>query len=399
MSTELATKEIIGQKLEQAASKLKEAGLDLWITFVQETSSGAERIFPYVSPGHLTWESAIVVGADGKRRLICGNMDQQNFEQSGLYDEVLTFVQDFKEPFLELMKRLAPKSVALNYSFKDPIADGITHGRFELLKRLLRQASPGVKIFPADDIVGALISTKTPLERVHVQKAVDVIVEIFKEIDAYLRPGVTEKEVFGFVEGRIASRGLTRSFETLVFMGDRGYGAGHGSATDNALTPGDLMHVDMGVLVDGYASDMQRTWYLRKPGEDVAPEAPQKGFKTIVKAIEACRKALKPGAKGKKIDAIARRMIVKAGYPEYPHGLGHQIGRNVHDGGAMLGPAWARYRKTPFYPLEAGMIFTLEPSLTVPGHGGIGIEEDTIVTPEGGQFMAEPQRELWYVKG
>jgi Xaa-Pro aminopeptidase len=399
MSTELAPKEIIVQKLEQAAGKLREAGVDLWITCVQETSSGAERIFPYVSPGHLTWESAIIVGADGQRRLICGNMDQQNFEQSGIYNEILTFVQDFKEPFLEVVKRLAPKSVALNYSFRDPMADGVTHGRFESLKKLLRQASPGAKIVSAENIIGSLISTKTETEREHVQKAVDVIVEIFKEIDEYLKPGLTEKEVFGFVEGRIAARGLNHSFETLVFMGDRGYGAGHGSATDNPLTPGDLMHVDLGVMVDGYASDMQRTWYLRKPGEDVAPETAQKGFRVIVKAIEACRKALKPGVKGKKIDSIARKMIVKAGYPEYPHGLGHQIGRNVHDGGAMLGPAWARYGRTPFYPLEAGMIFTLEPSLTVPGFGGVGIEEDVVVTAEGGQFMAEPQRELWYVKG
>jgi Xaa-Pro aminopeptidase len=399
MSSELAPKEIIAQKMDQAASKLRESGVDLWITFVQETSSGAERIFSYVSPGHLTWESAIVVAADGRRWLICGNMDQQNFEQSGLYGEILTFVQDFKEPFLQLMTRLAPKSVALNYSVRDPIADGITHGRFENLKKLLRQASPGVKIVPADAIIGALISTKTDLERERVQKAVDVTVEIFKEIDAYLRPGLTEKEVYGFVEGRMASRGLKPSFETLVFMGDRGYGAGHGSATDNPLTPGDLMHVDLGVYVDGYVSDMQRTWYLRKPGEDVAPEAVQKGFKVIVKAIEACGKALKPGVKGKKIDSIARKIITKAGFPEYPHGLGHQIGRHVHDGGAMLGPAWARYRRTPFYPLEAGMIFTLEPSLNVPGHGGVGLEEDVVVTAEGAHYMAESQRELWYVKG
>ena len=399
MSSELAPKEIIEQKLDQAAAKLRETGIDLWITCVQETSSGAERIFPYVSPGHLTWESAVIVGADGQRRLICGNMDQQNFEQSGIYNEILTFVQDFKEPFLEVIKRLEPKTVALNFSFKDPMADGVTHGRFETLKKLLRQASPGVKIVSAEGIIGSLISTKTGLERERVQKAVDAIVEIFKEIDAYLKPGVTEKQVFGFVAERVASRGLTHSFETLVFMGDRGYGMGHGSATDNPLTPGDLMHVDLGVMVGGYASDMQRTWYLRRPGEDVAPEAVQKGFKTIVKAIEACGKALKPSVKGKKIDSIARKMIVKAGYPEYPHGLGHQIGRNVHDGGAMLGPAWARYGRTPFYPLEAGMIFTLEPSLNVPGHGGVGLEEDVVVTPEGAQYMAEPQRALWYVKG
>jgi len=397
MSTGLASREIIDQKLTQAASVLGSMGADLWVTFVQETSSGAERAFAYISPGHLTWESAILVRPSGERTVICGRLDQKDFEDSKLFAEVLTFVQDFKEPFLEYLRRVAPKRVAVNFSTNDSSADGIPHGRYLQLEAMLKEAAPGVEILSAETVITSLISQKSPLELSCIQEAVDHTVAIFEEISAYLKPGLTEKAVYDFVNGRIASRGLTPSFETLVFSGDRGQGMGHGTAGDNPLQPGDLVHVDMGVFVRGYASDMQRTWYVLKPGERTAPEAPRKGFAVIADANEACRAALKPGARGVDLDAISRKAVTDAGFPEYPHALGHQVGRHVHDGGALLGPAWARYRNTPFQPLAEGMVFTLEPSLNVPGFGAVGIEEDTLVTRAGGKFLARPQTELWLV--
>lgn len=399
MAGSLATPDIIKQKLNQAALKIEELGIDAWVTCVQETSSGAERIFSYLSPAHLTWESAIVVTATGKRYVILGQFDQQVFEASNLYDEVITFVQDFREPFTELLKRLSPKSVALNYSMEDPMADGITHGHFLSLESTIKKALPNVKIVSAEKIIRNLVSRKSPVETAHIQKAVDITVKIFDEIADFIRVGRKEKETYDFIQERFAARGLEPSFETLVFAGDRGVGMGHGAATDNDFRPGDLVHVDMGVFVEGYASDMQRTWYLLRDGEDVAPEAVQKGFNTIIKAITESGKILKPGITGREVDAVSRAVVTEAGYPEYPHGLGHQVGRNVHDGAAMLGPAWARYGNTPMIEIEADQIFTLEPSLTVPGHGAVGVEEDVIVTPDGAKYMAEPQRELIYIRG
>ena len=361
--TGLASKDIIAQKHAQAAEKVRNLGVDLWVTYVQETSAGAERVFAYVSPGNFTWESAVLVTPEGKPTVICGRLDQQVFEESGLFKEVTTFVQDFKVPFMEYLGALKPRKVAVNFSLNDPSADGIPHGRFLQLESMLKEAAPGVEIVSAEPIIGALISQKSELELACIQEAVVHTVEILGEIHAYLKSGLTEKQIYDFVNARIASRGLTPSFETLVFAGDRGAGMGHGTATDNPLQPGDIVHVDMGVFVRGYASDMQRTWYVLKPGEVKAPEAAQKGFDVIVKAVEACRAALKPGVKGVEVDTIARGMVTAAGFPEYPHALGHQVGRHVHDGGALLGPAWARYRNTPFLPVEESQIFTLEPSL------------------------------------
>ncbi|MEW6759128.1 MAG: M24 family metallopeptidase [Acidobacteriota bacterium] len=397
MGHELSTPDIIAQKLDQAADALRESGADLWLTFVQETSAGAERIYYYISPGHLTWESLIAVTPSGERFLICGRFDQQVFEASRLFTEVITFVQDFREPFEALMARLKPRRVAVNFSMNDTAADGIPHGRFLYLEELLKSFAPGAQVVSAESIIGALISQKSPKEQAHLQAAVTHTVGLFEDIGGFLRPGRTEKEIYDFVQGRMAAKGLTPSFQTLVFAGDRGAGMGHGAATDNAVRECDLVHVDMGVFVGGYASDMQRTWYVRKPGETTAPESVQKGFDTIVRAIDAAAAVLRPGIPGTEADAAARAVVVGAGYPEYPHALGHQLGRHAHDGGCLLGPRWPRYKNTILLPVRENQIFTLEPSLNVPGFGAVGIEEDVLITRDGPRFFAEPQRELWFV--
>lgn len=392
------SQEIIRQKLDQAASKLEDLDIDLWVTFVQETSSGAERVYEYVAPANLTWESAILVGRGGAPAVICGSFDQKDFEDSKLYSRVIPYVADFKVPFVEYLKEVSPRRVALNYSFDDASADGITYGKFVFLKGVLEEALPGVEIVSADRVIGGILSQKTALERAAVQEAVGITVGLFEELKSFLKVGLTEKQVYDFLQGRMASRGVEPSFQTLVFSGDRGAGMGHAAATENDLRPGDLLHVDMGVWVRGYASDMQRTWYVLRPGEGAAPEAAGKGFHTIAAAIAGAAKVLKPGVEGRAVDAVSRKFITDAGYPEYPHALGHQLGHHVHDGGTLLGPAWPRYKKTPFMTAELGQIHTLEPSLTVPGHGAVGIEDDVVVTESGAEFLAESQKELWLIR-
>jgi Xaa-Pro aminopeptidase len=398
MSKDFAPVEIVAQKLEQASALLKENDIDLWITFVQETSAGRERIFDYIAVADLTWESAIVITRGGEKFVILGKFDEQPFRESGLYTKMMPYVQDFKEPMTELLKQYSPKKVALNYSFQDPSADGITYGKFKYLEKLITDESPQTKIVSAEDIVIGLISQKSPKEIEYIEKAVKITEEIFTEISVFLKVEKTEKEVYDFIQDKISSRGLKPSFETLVFSGDRGDGMGHGQVTENKIQKGDLLHVDMGVFYNGYASDLQRTWYFLREGESKAPDAAVKGFNAIRDAIELSGKELKPGGKGLDLDTISRSHIVKEGFPEYPHALGHQVGRFVHDGGALLGPAWARYKNTPFMKLGLSQVFTLEPSLKVDGFGAIGIEEDVIVTKSGAKYLSHLQRELWLIK-
>ena len=118
------------------------------------------------------------------------------------------------------------------------------------------------------------------------------------------------------------------------------------------------------------------------------------GAADVPESIEMARQALKPGVRGVDIDRIARDTIVSEGYAEYPHGLGHQVGRFAHDGTALLGPAWEKYAGKPFEPVETGMVFTIEPRLTVPGRGVVTIEEMVLVNRSGAEYLSTPQTEL-----
>ena len=110
--------------------------------------------------------------------------------------------------------------------------------------------------------------------------------------------------------------------------------------------------------------------------------------------ITETTKLYKPGTKGYRIDAVAREMLKDNNYPVYQHALGHQLGRSVHDGAAIVGPKWKRYGTTTSIPLEEGNIFTVELGIELKNIGYIGLEEDLVVTKEGGQFLCSRQNEL-----
>jgi Xaa-Pro aminopeptidase len=173
----------------------------------------------------------------------------------------------------------------------------------------------------------------------------------------------------------------------------------HYGPTGRTIEPGHILNMDFGVRVDSYCSDMQRTFYILQPGETKAPADVSRGFETIHRAVEESKAAMKPGVTGETIDAVARTIVTAAGYEEFPHALGHQVGRFPHDGTALLGPRWEKYAHKPLRPLEPGMVFTIEPRLTVPGKGVVTIEEMVVVTGSGVEWLSDPQRELLLVRG
>ena len=134
--------------------------------------------------------------------------------------------------------------------------------------------------------------------------------------------------------------------------------------------------------------------YLLAPGETRPPEPVQQAFKIVSEAVQRASEAMKPGVAGNLVDAVARGIITRAGYPEYVYATGHRLGRAAHDGGGVLGPEWERYGVTARYLLEAGHVFTLEPGVAVPGYGYLGLEEDVLVTEKGAIFLSEPQTEI-----
>jgi Xaa-Pro aminopeptidase len=393
---------IVQEKVDQAKNVLREKGIDAWITFVRETSAGGDPVLSLIyGDATLTWESVLIVPADGDPTAIVGRYEVEAARNTGAYPRVQGYDQSIRPHLIEALERLNPTSIAINTSLSDVYADGLTHGMYRLLLQSLEGTPFGERLVSSEEVVGALRGRKTATEVERVRKAVQITDEIFKRTFAQVRVGMTEKDVSQFMQNSAADLGLglawSRDGCPTVNTGPDSP-VGHVAPTDLAIQPGHILHIDFGVRSEGYCSDIQRDAYILRDGETGAPEAVQHGYDTVVGAIQAAVAEMKPGAVGKDIDALARQIVVKAGFDEYKHALGHQLGKEAHDGGGLLGPLWERYGDSPLKTLEVGQIYTVEPSLLVPGYGVIGIEEDVIITQTGAEYLGPPQTELILIR-
>ncbi|HEX2897160.1 MAG TPA: Xaa-Pro peptidase family protein [candidate division Zixibacteria bacterium] len=385
--------DLVKAKINQVYGILNELNLDSWLVFVRETSMMADPVVPLVVGHEVTWQSFFLYSKTGKSYALVGNFDKDNFERSGRFDEVLTYTASPIEEFRRLVDRVNPGEIALDYSTSDSAADGLTHGMFLLLKEYLQGTPYADKIITAEEFISKLRSRKTPEEIKLLKKAAIIAGEVWDEVSKKIKVGMTEKEIGGLIDKAIAKKGCKNSFDTLVNAGDKTE-AGHGTPTNAKLGAGDLLHVDFGVLYQNYCSDIQRLIYFKRPKEKSAPAELLDAFDMVNDIISQTASLCKPGKKGHEIDSLARQILVDNGYPEYQHALGHQLGRSVHDGGAVLGPKWERYGNTPEIPLEEGNVFTLELEILLPGIGCVGMEEDVSIINGKTVFLSKRQLKL-----
>jgi Xaa-Pro aminopeptidase len=393
---------LIREKIEQVPAILGELGLDAWMLFSRESASVHDPSFDLVVGTNVTWHSAFILTRSGDRIAIVGSLDKANIESHGHYPEIVTYVGGITADLRKVLTRLDPKRIAINFSVNDAAADGMTHGQWLALAAIVEGTPYAGRLETGERLVAALRGRKTPAERRLIGEACDATVRIFEAVTPKLRAGLTEKQFAAMiVEEMHRDPGLTPAWDEehcpAVFTGPDSAGA-HAGPTDRPIEPGHIVNVDFGVRRNGYCSDLQRTWYVTRPGETAAPEAVQKGFDTILRSIRDAAATIRPGKTGAEIDDVARGVVTSAGYAEYAHGTGHQIGRVAHDGGGGLVPRWERYGNTPLLPIEAGQCFTIEPRLTVPGHGVATCEDIVAVSDQGATFLSRPQERLWLVR-
>jgi Xaa-Pro aminopeptidase len=392
---------IFKEKIEQAVEILKEKEIDMWITFVRESSINHDAAMDIIVGTNSTWQAAFIINKDGNTTAIVGDMEEGNFVKAGIYKNVIGYLKSIKEPFVTHLEGKKPKSIAINYSKNSVLADGLTYGMYQLLLDHLQGTVYAERLISSEEIISALRGRKSATEIDIMEVAITETLKIFDETTNFIKPGISEIEVANFVKKIVAERGFEFAWEEshcpAVFAGPNPEGA-HSGPTEKLVQKGTIVNMDFGIKYKGYCSDIQRTWYILNDGEDKAPEPVQKGFETIRDAIQKAADAIKPGVKGVDIDAIARNHITANGYPEYPHGLGHQVGKTAHDGVSGLFPSWERYGNAPFMELEEGQVFTIEPRLPVEGYGVSTIEEEVYITKDGCEFMSEPQKELILIK-
>ncbi len=246
----------------------------------------------------------------------------------------------------------------------------------------LKKTLPQIKLMGSERIIEKIASVKDAEEIENVKKAGAVCGKVLKEVFPLINPGVCELEISAELSYRAKKHGSeTDPFEPIVASGKRS-ALPHGISSAKKLEHGDLVIIDFGAVVNGYAADITRTVVL---GE---LSLKQKEIVDVVfNALEVSESAAKPGLTGKQLDQVARDYINKRGYGDFfQHSLGHGLGLDVHE--------LPRIGEQSSDPIEAGNVITLEPGIYDPEMGGVRIEDDFVITSDGSENLTPFPREV-----
>jgi len=230
------------------------------------------------------------------------------------------------------------------------------------------------RLLAAPTIVTDLRAIKEPGEIETLQRAVDCGDAALGHVTALMEPGWTEKQVAWEIEKYAREHGAEfMSFPTIVAAGPRG-AMPHAQPTDAVIQKGDPVVIDMGVIVDGYCSDLTRTIVCGGgPGSDKFRQV----YDIVLTAQRTAEELLRTGMGGEEGHMFAHNVIAQAGYGEhFGHGLGHGVGLQVHEP-----PYLGRTSKSIF---EDGNIVTVEPGIYLTGEFGVRIEDQCVF--EGGKL-------------
>lgn len=406
--------ELHTEKIAQARAYMRERSIDLAV--IRDRGSGDPSVALLF--GTKTAGDSVYLMTRERSIALVEERDRPVVVESGLFDEVVTHAgsdtaaaggsasgvasaaasaaayPSLAELLSRRVSRIDPGSIAINISRDNHLADGLTVGSYRSLLKMLGEPYRE-RIVSSEDYLQKLRSIKTPEEIGYIRKAIEITLEIYDEVFAAVRPGMSEIEVGDlFVAGmraREVVNGISRDLSPPIVMKHK---IAHRPPGEGILEPGDYLIMDFSVDYKGYCSDIARTAYILAEGETEASPVMQEAFRTVREATDAALALLKPGAIGKDVDAAARQYVLERGYPNIFHAVGHQVGRDVHDGGTMLGPEKQRYRKAARGSIEEGMVFAVEPTILYEQGPAIISEDNYVVTADGPELLGEPQKEL-----
>ena len=319
--------------------------------------------------------AAAVVGREGSRRFVT---DFRYLTQSA--EEVdPAWEREIAVDLLAGVVKGLPGSGELRVAFDDAHMSVKDHGRLAGMVRA------GIELVPAGGAIETLRAVKDADELEAIRAAARLADDALTEVLGRGLVGRTEREVALDLEFTMRRMGAqAASFPPIVAAGEHG-ALPHATPREVPIPAGTLVVVDWGAQLDGYASDCTRTYATG----DIDPRDGQV-YALVLQAQEAALAAVRPGPKGREVDAVARSIIDAAGHAEhFGHGLGHGVGLDVHEG-----PRLSKQGETA---LAAGMVVTVEPGVYVPGAVGVRIEDLVIVTDDGVEVVSSLPKEMQFV--
>jgi Xaa-Pro aminopeptidase. Metallo peptidase. MEROPS family M24B len=246
----------------------------------------------------------------------------------------------------------------------------------------LRKSFPGASFLPAEEKVEALRLIKDEKELEKLKMAGEWADYAIRVAVHELREGISERELAGAIEYELRKKGVEKmSFSTTVLTGANA-ALPHGVPGDSKVRKGDFVLFDLGVVHEGYCSDITRTVCFGEPADEQA-----KVYEIVLQAQQKAIDLCKPGVPLAELDRVAREWIAENGYGDYfTHRLGHGLGIGIHE--------YPSVTETNPMPLSPGMVFTIEPGIYIPGQFGVRIEDDVAITPDGAMVLTQYPRTL-----
>ena len=261
---------------------------------------------------------------------------------------------------------------------------GVEPRRLRVLElRLLEEAAPRAQFTAAEETLASLRMYKDEAEIAAMRQAVDIAQRALQATLPAIQTGMTERQLASELTLQLLRNGSDPDlpFAPIVASGPNSANP-HAAPSDRRLVSGDLLVLDWGASMKGYLSDLTRTISLGEPRPEHARIA-----QVVLEANAAARALAAPGVRAGEVDQAARAVIEEAGYRQYfTHRTGHGLGLEGHEEPyIMAGSSLA---------LEAGMTFTIEPGIYLPGQGGVRIEDDFLITSSGGESLSDLPRDL-----
>ena len=308
--------------------------------------------------------------------LVCPGMEVSQAREAGWTYDIIGY-SDSEQPFDFIHEALKARGV------QDPQQASIEKATLAYERaEELQKRYPGLSFQAAEDALNELRLIKDESE-IEVLREAAALADFGVETGVKaLREGITEMEVLATIEFELKKKGIREmSFSTMVLFGEKS-GQPHGNPGQRKLKKGDLVLFDLGVVLNGYCSDITRTVAYGDVNEK------QKAiYETVLRAQNESLNISRPGTRLGDIDLAARNVITEAGYGDYfPHRIGHGIGIEVHEYPSMS-------EKNDSL-LQVGMTYTIEPGIYLPEVGGVRIEDDVLVTEKGYETLTKYPKEL-----